>query len=317
VILTLTPNPSIDRTLEISGLTPGAVHRATAEREEPSGKGVNVSRALTNNGVASLAILPVGGCTGAQLTALLLAEHISFEAIPISDSVRLNISLIESDGRATKINARGPEVAPAELDALTDAVVERVHECEWVVASGTLPRGVPSAYYATVGRRVHAAGGRFALDSSGSPFLAGLEAAPDLIKPNIEELEEAVGRTIDCLGEAMIAARDLLALGARSVLLSLGPDGALLISADEVVYAWASAVTARSTIGAGDALLAGFLAGGGYGQKALHEAVAWSTAAVGIAGSHVPVVTDEHRSLVHTSTHPDPMEPLHRNMSTR
>jgi 1-phosphofructokinase len=311
VIITLTPNPSIDRTLEISLLTPGGVHRATAEHEEPSGKGVNVSRALTRNGVASLAILPVGGSVGAQLESLLRAERVDFETIPIAGAVRVNISLTEPGGRATKINAAGPQLSAAELSSLTDALLQRVREGDWVVASGSLPRGVSSDYYATICRLVHEAGGRFALDTSAEPFLAGLSAGPDVIKPNVEELEEAVGRPINTLGDAVAAAQQLMELGARSAVVSMGSDGALLIGAGQVLHALAQALNPRSTIGAGDALLAGFIAGGGDGENALREAVAWGTAAVGTLGSHVPIVTDQHRSVVHTSSEPALERQLH------
>jgi 1-phosphofructokinase len=302
VIITLTPNPSIDRTLEISSLTPGSVHRATAEHEEPSGKGVNVSRALTTNGIASLAILPVGGAAGAQLESMLRAEGVDFHPIPISDAVRVNISLTEPGGRATKINAPGPELSAAELTSLTDALLDRVREGDWVVASGSLPRGVGSDYYAGVCRLVHEAGGCFALDASGSAFREGLSAGPDVIKPNVEELEEAAGRPIGTLGDAVAAAQKLIERGARSAVVSLGPDGALLLGAGQVLHASGHAVNPRSTIGAGDALLAGFLAGGGDGETALREAVAWGTAAVGMEGSHVPVITGQHRALVHTNS---------------
>jgi 1-phosphofructokinase len=312
VIITVTPNPSIDRTLEIASLTPGGVHRATAEHEEPSGKGVNVSRALTRNGVASLAILPVGGSSGAQLELLLRAEQVDSDTIPISEAIRVNISLTEPGGRATKINATGPKLSAAELRRLTDTLLDRVHEGDWVVASGSLPRGVDCDYYATVCRLVHEAGVRFALDTSGEPFLAGLSAGPDVIKPNIEELEEAVGRPIGTLGDAVGAAQQLIERGARSAVVSMGPDGALLIRPDQVLHAWAQALNPRSTIGAGDALLAGFIAGGGDGEKALREAVAWGTAAVGMEGSHVPIVTEQHRSLVHLSRELDLARELQR-----
>jgi 1-phosphofructokinase len=313
VIITLTSNPSVDRTLEIASLTPGGVHRATAEHEEPSGKGVNVSRALTSNGIATLAILPVGGSAGAQLQSLLRAERVDFHAIAISEAVRVNISLTEPDGRATKINASGPELSAAELRSLTDALLDRVHDGDWVVASGSLPRGVSGDYYATVCGLVHRAGGRLALDASGQPLLAGLSAGPDVIKPNLEELEEAVGRPIQTLGDAVAAAGQLIERGARSALVSMGRDGALLVGAGRVLHAWAQASNPRSTIGAGDALLAGSIAGGGEGETALREAVAWATAAVGVPGSRVPAVTERDRSLVRVSSEPAHAHRLHRD----
>ena len=313
MIITLTANPSVDRTLEISSLTPGGVHRATAEHEEPSGKGVNVSRALTANGIATLAILPVGGSAGAQLETLLRAEGVDFDAIGISEAVRVNISLTEPGGRATKINAAGPQLSAAELRSLTHALLDRVREGDWVVASGSLPRGVSGDYYATVCELVHQAGGRFALDASGPPLLAGLSAGPDVIKPNVEELEEAVGRAVGTLGDAVAAARQLIERGARSAVVSMGRDGALLVEADQVLHASVPVSNPRSTIGAGDALLAGFLAGGGDGETALREAVAWATAAVGVEGSRVPVVTGRHRSLVRAGSEPARAHRLHRD----
>jgi 1-phosphofructokinase len=317
VIITLTANPSIDRTLEISALTPGGVHRATAEHEEPSGKGVNVTRALTTNGIATLAILPVGGSAGAKLEALLRTERVAFEAIPIAEAVRVNISLTEPGGRTTKINAAGPVLSDAELDTLTGALLDRVRDGDWVVASGSLPGGVGGDYYSMVCRLVHETGGHFALDASGEPFLAGLSAAPEVIKPNVDELEEAVGRRIGTLGDAVAAAQKLLERGVGSVVVSMGPDGAVLVDAGQVLHASARAINPRSTIGAGDALLAGFIAAGGAGETALREAVAWGTAAVGMEGSHVPVVTEQHRSVVHISSQPDMARELHRDTAPR
>lgn len=181
---------------------------------------------------------------------------------------------------------------------------------DWVVASGSLPRGMDSGYYAAVAEVVHAAGARFALDSSGGTLLAGLAGRPDVVKPNIEELEEAVGRRLTTMGEAMSAAAVLLGRGAGSVLASLGPDGALLVTADGAWHAQAGAVEPKSTIGAGDALLAGFISAGGHGPQALAEAVAWGTASVGEEGSRVPVITDRHRRAVVLSDEPGRNSPL-------
>jgi len=315
VIITLTPNPSIDRTLEIPALVHGHVHRATGEHQEPSGKGVNVSRALTSNSVANVAILPLGGAEGEHLRSLLAAEGVNFDVVAISGSVRVNISLTEPDGHATKINAVGPQLSPAELDALTQGLIDRVRPGDWVVASGSLPRGVDDNYYADICQLVHQAGARFALDSSGAALAQGLPAGPDVVKPNIEELEGLVGHHVDTLHGVVNAARELLERGARTALVSMGPDGALLVTQTTVVKGSAPAVNARSTIGAGDALLAGFMAAGGDGQKALREALAWGTAAVSVEGSHVPVITDDDRSGVRIDTDPALSRRLHRPTS--
>lgn len=298
MIITVTPNPSIDRTLVIVALVRGQVHRAVADYEEPSGKGVNVSRALTSNHVPTVAVMPLGGDEGSKLGRLLDAEGVPFVPVRISESVRVNVSLTEPDGIATKINSLGPMLTQAEVHDLTAKLVELVKPGDWVVASGSLPRGIDTGYYSALAQLVHDAGASFVLDSSGTALEGGLAGHPDAIKPNLEELEEAVGQRLATLGDVAAAARQLIARGAQSVLVSLGPDGAILVTETETWHAEAEAVEPRSTIGAGDALVAGFVAAGGRGPDALAEAVAWGTASVGVEGSHVPVITDVHRSTV-------------------
>lgn len=298
MIVTLTPNPSIDRTLEVPALVPGEVHRAVRQHREPSGKGVNVTRALTVNGVPSLAVLACGGPEGSELTALLDREKVSYRAVPIAGSVRVNVSLTEPGGRVTKVNEAGPALSDAELTELTGTALAAAGPGDWIACSGSLPPGAPPDYYAGVGQRAHRAALRFALDTSGAALAHGLAAAPDVVKPNVAELAGVTGRPITSFGEALGGARDLLARGAGSVLVSLGADGALLVTGQGAWHARASAPVVRSTVGAGDALLAGFLAAGGAGPAALAEAVLWATAAVAMDGSYVPVIDDERRAAI-------------------
>jgi 1-phosphofructokinase len=299
MILTVTPNPSVDWTLEIQSLTRGVVHRASRQHQEPSGKGVNVARALTNNDIPSSAVLPIGGAEGAELSALLAEEGVDFVAVPIAGSVRVNVSLTEPDGTATKINAAGPTLSRTEVDHLIEAVVVAGMGASWVVGAGSLPQGVGVDFYASLAERVRGTGARFALDSSGPALVAGLVARPHLIKPNVDELSEAVGRPILTLGDVVAAGQDLIRRGAATVVVSLGADGALLVTDTEMAHAEAHVSAPRSTVGAGDALLAGCLAGGGAGVAALREAVAWGSAAVQVEGSHVPKVTRTYRDAVH------------------
>ncbi len=298
MIVTVTPNPSVDWTLDIPSLSRGIVHRASGHHQEPSGKGVNVARALTNNGVRSVAVLPIGGTKGTELSALLAEEGVDFVPVPIAGSVRVNVSLTEPDGTATKINAAGPELSPSEVDRLIETVVVVGEGAGWVVGAGSLPHGVGVDFYAVLAERVRDTGARFALDSSGPALVAGLSARPDLIKPNVDELSEAVGRPVLTLGDVVAAGRDLVRRGAATVVVSLGADGALLVTDSQVVHAEAHVAAPRSTVGAGDALLAGCLAGGGDGVAALREAVAWGSAAVQVEGSHVPQVTQAYRDTV-------------------
>jgi len=177
------------------------------------------------------------------------------------------------------------------------------------------PRGVGDSYCADICQLVHRVGARFALDSSGAALAHGLPAGPDVVKPNIEELEGVVGHHLDTLHGVVNAARELLERGARTALVSMGPDGALLVTQTTVVKGSAPAVNAGSTIGAGDALLAGFIASGGDGQQALREALAWGTAAVSVEGSHVPLITDQGRAAVRIDSDPDLSQRLHRPMA--
>lgn len=309
MIATVTPNPSVDWTLEIPSLVRGAVHRMTGQHQEPSGKGVNVTRALTGNRVPSVAVLPIGGHEGAELERLLRAEQVAYVAVPVVGSVRVNISLTEPDGTATKINAAGPTLRDDETRELLAAGAAAAVGAAWLLGSGSLPQGMNVDFYARLGAANRGSGARLALDSSGPALIGGLSAGPDVIKPNVDELAEAVGHGVATLGDAVAAARELMALGARSVLVSLGRDGAVLVDDVGVVHGEASVASPKSTVGAGDALLAGYLAGSiaadGDRGLALREAVAWGSAAVRVPGSHVPVIADADRQAVILDDEPD------------
>jgi 1-phosphofructokinase len=280
MIVTVTPNPAVDRTLAVERLTHGAVLRARTSGSEPSGKGVNVALALRAHGYASRAVLPLGGAEGARLESMLRATELDFVAVPIHGEVRSNVNIVEPDGTVTKVNEPGPELSAGELRALLEASVHAAAGADWLVACGSLPAGAPATFYADLVAAGSGASARIAVDSSGPPLAAALKARPDLIKPNAHELAEAAGRAVNTLGDALAAARRLQELGAKAVLASLGPDGAILVEGEGAVHGEAFVPDPRNTVGAGDALLAGFLAGGATGPEALREALVWSAAAV-------------------------------------
>ncbi|MGW3341890.1 1-phosphofructokinase [Nonomuraea rubra] len=296
MILTLTLNPSLDRTIEIGSLDRGAVIRAAAAHLDPGGKGVNVSRALLANDVASRAVIPYGGDEGRQLVRLLAAEGLDMVTVPVTGATRSNVTLAEPDGTVTKINEPGTALSPAELDTIADAVLASAHAGEqgadWVVASGSLPPEVPADVYARLCRRFAGAGIHVAVDTSGPALSCALAAAPALVKPNLEELSAATGMPIRSLGDVAEAAGKLRAAGARTVLASLGADGAVLVEDGGSWYGEAAVTEPRSSVGAGDAMLAGFLAAGGSGPEALKQALAWGAAAVRLPGSRMPGPAD-------------------------
>lgn len=295
MIVTLTLNPSLDRTLEVDALRRGEVLRAASVHLDPGGKGVNVARALLANGVGSRAVIPCGGAEGEQLVLLLAEESVHTVAVPIASRTRSNVTLVEADGAVTKVNEPGAPLTAAEFDAVAAAVLGSAGTADWVVMCGSLPPDVPVDVYAGLTAQFAAAGIRVAVDTSGPALLSAVAAGPDLVKPNRDELAEAVGAPLTELGDVIEAAQTLRERGAGAVLASLGADGALLVDDDGVLLAQGTQIEPRSTVGAGDALLAGFLAGGARGENALTEAVAWGGAAVGLPGSRMPGPADIRR----------------------
>ncbi|MGW5531570.1 1-phosphofructokinase [Streptomyces xanthochromogenes] len=291
-ILTVTPNPSLDRTYEVPGLQRGEVLRATGERVDPGGKGVNVSRAVAAAGHRTVAVMPLGGAPGALVAELLGGQGIEVAPVPVAGHTRSNISVAEPDGTLTKINAPGPELSAAESELLLDTVREHSGRADWIACCGSLPRGLAPQWYADLVTRAHAAGAKVALDTSGPSLIAALRERPDVVKPNAEELAQAVGRPLATIGDAVKAAEDVRELGAGAVLASLGADGQLLVTASGTYFASAPVATVRSNVGAGDASLAGFLAAGGEGPRALAAAVAHGAAAVQLPGSVMPAPGD-------------------------
>ena len=309
MIITLTPNPSLDRTVSITDLQRGEVQRATASRLDPGGKGVNISRALTAHKAPTLAVLPAGGPQGHLLAELLEGAGIEVAIVPIGGSIRANIALVEPDGTTTKINEPGPLLSGAEVDALlAGAVATLAEQPSWLVGSGSLPPGVHEDLYADLVRRCRDAGVRVAIDASGLALRHGVAAGPDLIKPNLEELEELVDRSLTTLGDVLNAARDLVAGGVATVVVSLGGHGALLVSESVIAHAVAPVSAPLSTVGAGDALLAGYLYATGTGSgtvEALCTGVSWGAAAVSLPGSRMPTPADVIGIQVSLTNDPD------------
>lgn len=292
MIVTLTANPSVDRTLEIPALERGEVVRATAARVHPGGKGVNVARALIANGISARAVLPTGGREGDQLLDLLSSRGVDVVPVQVAQPIRENVTIVEPDGTVTKLNAPGPRLTSQEVAELVEATVEASRGADWVALCGALPPGVPEFLYGSLVMKLHAVGVRVAVDASGTALTKSIDTRPDLIKPNAEELAEAVGKPIHTLRDVVEGARGLLDRGVGHVLVSLGERGAVSVSDAVATRAWTTPVIPRSTVGAGDATLAGFLATDGVTAEAVRAAVAWGAAAVRLPGTGMPGPTD-------------------------
>ncbi len=303
MIVTVTLNPSLDRTLALDEpLTRGAVHRLTPVSTEPGGKGVNVSRALSQNGVDTVALLPAADHD--PILAGLRIRGVPFHNVDVPDPVRSNLTITENDGTTTKLNEPGARLDDVALTVLTAAVCDHAERATWVVLSGSLPPGVPDSWYADVVARLGALPCRVAVDTSERPLTAlaaaFATAAPDLIKPNSEELASLTGCSAHDLEAAaaqgdplpvVSAAQQLVARGAGTVLVTLGGAGAVLVDPDGVWAATAPSIVPRSTVGAGDASLAGYLAAtiaGAPPAQRLQTAVAYGSAAAALPGSTLP-----------------------------
>jgi len=306
VIVTVTPNPSIDRTIRIDRLERGALIRATRSTAEAAGKGVNVSCALAAQGVPTVAVLPLAEDSAATYLRL-LANATPIAPVPIAGSIRTNVSVVEADGTLTKLNEPGPELASGDVDAIL-AAATGVPGAGWVVGCGSLPPGAPVDFYARLATRA-SGGPRVAIDTSSEALGAAVCAGVALIKPNLAELEALVARPLTTLGDAAAAARELIARGCHAVLVSLGPDGALFVDGNGPTHAEARIDDVANTVGAGDALLAGFLAAGGD-ATAIAEAVAWSIAAVRSPGTRMRTVTAADRAPVVVHERIDPSRRL-------
>ncbi|MFO7690950.1 MAG: 1-phosphofructokinase family hexose kinase [Cryobacterium sp.] len=315
MIVTLTPNPSLDRTIELPGaLVRGEVQRAVTAHQEPGGKGVNICRALEASGVKSLAILP-GDAADPVLLAL-CAQHIPHLGLPIGVTLRSNVAITEPDGTTTKVNEPGPALTGAQQADLIDLVLRQAEGASWLVLAGSLPPGVPAPFYADLTRslraRFGAAAPKVAIDSSGEPLSAAVAAGPDLLKPNADELAELTGISDPGSLEAdphlaARAAQTLITAGVGAVLATLGSKGALLVTAAGYWLAQSPPIVAVSTVGAGDSALAGYLlcADTGAGPaECLRQAAAHGAAAASLPGSTVPALEQTNPSVVTVTAFP-------------
>jgi len=303
MIVTVTPNPSIDRTVTLpTALVRGAVHRIGATSSEPGGKGVNVARALALAGLDVIAVLPAR--PGDPILAGLQDIGLNIYAVPVTGAVRTNLAITEPDGTTTKLNEPGSVMESADIDALTRAVLECAQSAQWVVLSGSLPPGMPEGWYADMVAALRPYPSKVAVDTSESPLAALAHhldrAAPDLIKPNAEELAGLAGVTAQSLesavargdaGPVVIAAQRLIARGVGAVLTTLGAAGAVLVTANGAWLATPPPITPRSTVGAGDSALAGYvradIMGAGPAQR-LAMAVAYGSGAAALPGTALP-----------------------------
>lgn len=298
MIITLTANPSHDRTVALTEeLQRGSVQRAASVTSQPGGKGVNISRASVSAGVPTLAVLPAPKDDPFILE--LLSAGIDCRPVTHQGDLRVNITISEPDGTTTKLNSPGPEMTDETRAAITETLRLRASDGDWVVLAGSLPPGAPEEWYAELVTALATSGARIAVDTSDAPLRALVErldvAAPHLMKPNGHELASFTGHDGDALEAdpvaAAAAARALVSRGVEAVLVTLGSRGAVLVTAEGAWAATPPPTTVVSTVGAGDSSLFGYLLAAIEGRtppERLALAVAYGSAAAGLPGTTIP-----------------------------
>lgn len=289
-IVTLTLNPTIDSASEAERVRPTHKIRTFNERYYPGGGGINVARVIAALGGAALPVYLAGGATGALLSDLLRGEGFATAVVPIAGNTRISHAVFErATGLEYRFVAEGPEVSAAEWLRCLTAV--QGLDFDWLVASGSLPRGMPVEAYADLAAIAATRGARFVLDTSGPPLAAAVAAGGiHLLKPSLGELAGLVGRPLETVAEQEAAAREVVAGRVGIVALTMGHHGALLAHAGGTRLLRPPAVEARSTTGAGDSFLAAMvhaLAGGRPLEDAFRLGVAAGTAAVLTPGTEL------------------------------
>lgn len=260
MVYTLTLNPSLDYVMTVKNLSHGNINRSSTEELYYGGKGINVSAVLKRFGVESTALGFAGGMTGEILCEIMRRDGIRNDFISLSGgNTRINVKL-KSDNE-TEINAIGPQISDEELNQLFEKL-EQIQNGDTLVLAGSVPKSLPDDIYAQFLSKLHGKGICFAVDTTGKQLVSALKYKPFLIKPNNYELGEIFGKKLTNTDEIIKYGKELQSMGAQNVMISCGGDGAVLIAQNNEVYtAKALKGNVISTVGCGDSMVAGFIAG--------------------------------------------------------
>lgn len=277
-IVTLTVNPAIDAFCRADEVVPVRKIRTRDERYVPGGGGLNVSRVIRELGGETVAFYVAGGLTGQALEGMVDRLGLAAVRIPITGLTRVSHVVLEvSSGQEYRFTPEGPELEPEEWQHCLEVLA--VVDADYVVASGSLARGMPADFYARVARQVKERGGRMVVDTSGAPLHWALEEGVHLIKPSRRELENLLGRKAATMDEAEGLALEVARSGrAEIVALTMGAQGAVLATRDGALRLAAPKVDTRSAVGAGDAFLGAMMQALAAGQR-LEDAFALGVAA--------------------------------------
>jgi 1-phosphofructokinase family hexose kinase len=291
MILTVTLNAAIDRTLAVPNFHVGRRHRAVEQTAVAGGKGVNVARALKALGRPVLATGTAGGGTGGRIIELLDEEGITNDFVRIQEESRMSTAVIDpTDGVTTEINERGPALSNAERDRVVERILYLAQGAQIVVLCGSLPRGVPVELYGQLVEDLKRLGVITVLDTEGEPLRVGTRSGPDLVTPNLTEAEELVGHEFADDEDRLSGVREIVALGARDAVITYEAGCVALLGGESPERgAYRVSVEPReplSPVGAGDAFLAGYVAGL-YERKGAEDCLRFAAACGAESVRHV------------------------------
>lgn len=327
-ILTITANPAVDQTIILDRLTAGTVHRAQAASCGAGGKGINVASCLADWGIAVHASGILGQENATLFESLFARKGITDLTIRMAGETRTNIKISDrQSGETTDINLPSPSLSAGEAAACLACLQQHISDfiatfspaqgAPLIIAGGSLPKGMDSATYRTLATQIRAQGGRFILDTSGVPLSAALAGPPDslplCVKPNRAELEQWAAKPLDSLLDVTTAAKQLILRGLTLVVVSLGADGAAYVTKNAMVRASLATAPPLSTVGAGDAMVAGLAAALWEGadpdsQDGLERIARLSTAfavgKLGGLGAHLPAPSQVETLASWVELHP-------------
>lgn len=281
--LVLALNPSVDVEWRVGGVRWEEKNEVLAERRWPGGKGVNVARWLKHLGEKPQLLLPLGGRNGEEMAEGLRSEKVTSHIIPLREATRANVIVTTAAQGQLRFNPAGPRLSGAEWKRVLRACAQELKGASILVLSGSLPRGLSATAYAALIRLAHRAGVKALLDCDGAPFAAAVRARPFLVKPNQHELAQWAGGKLHTRTAVVRAGERLSKVTGGWVLVSMGPEGAMLVHQEQrrKIFAQPARVKVRNTVGAGDALLAAVaweISSGASPEEWLRQGVAAGTA---------------------------------------
>jgi 1-phosphofructokinase len=306
VVLCVALNPAIDQTIEVAGLCLGAVNRAQRAQQDAGGKGVNVASCIADYAVKVAVTGLLGRDNPALFETLFNDKGIDNRCLYVDGPTRINTKLVDPEqGVTTDINLPGPQLISEQivvlLGQIKDSFSALADSIRWVVLSGSLPPGWSPDTYAMLIHHAHTLGVKVMLDTSGAAFTEALGAAPEIIKPNRDELSAYLGRPLGGTADIVAAARGLMAAhpGLQMVAVSMGHEGAVFVTDTTALLANPLAVTPLSSVGAGDAMVAGIVAAQLDGLSladCARLATAFAAGKLACLGAHLPEF-DQVRAL--------------------